>query len=75
MIKIRNPFPEFVKEMDFRRKPQFDHNFNETFTPLHEHIIKLCRESHMYAIDIKEIRRIFKQVDNGGDELLSVDEI
>jgi len=57
------------------KKPQFDYDFNETFEPLHEHITNLCKSNSLYDIDSKISKKIFKQIDNGGDGLLSVDEI
>jgi hypothetical protein len=61
--------------MNLYKKPQFDHNFNESFEPLHEHIKNLCKENSLYAINSKESKKIFKQIDNGGDGQISVDEI
>jgi len=73
-MKLRVEFTEFAKEMNLYKKPQFDHNFNEIFEPLHDHITNLCMTTE-YTVDNKTSMRIFKTIDNGGDNLLSVDEV
>jgi len=61
--------------MNLYKKPQFDYDFDQIIIPLHEHITNLCKSNALYDIDSKVSKKIFKQIDNGGDGLLSVDEI